>query len=533
MGNLDLKFYWAVFLRRLPYFLVIVAFLTAVGVTVAMILPPVYTSSASMLVEPQRIPGDLAQSTATVDPYEQAQIIEQRLMTRANLLELAKRVGMYEGVEPPMSANAMVGDIAKRITFIGFTPDETRAPGTPGATILGVSFAAPTGEFANKGANELVSLILEENVKLRQGRASDTLEFFQNEVARLSAELEEQSARIAAFKTENFEALPDSLEERRNRQILEQERLIALEREEAALRNQRATVVWVFERTGRSATMTSLSPEEEQLDALRSELVQARTIYAASSPRIRMLENQLAGLEQLVEEQRAERAVPGADGSPAEPASGLELELAPIDARLEFIQEDKAAIEKTLAELSASIQATPQNEMQLAALERELANTQAQYDAAVANVGQAQVGERIEVMAKGERFSLIEPPNQPRSPSSPNRKLIAAAGMVGGIGAGFGFIVLMEMLNHSIRRPVELTAKLGIEPFATVPYIRTPGEVRRKRTLIGAALAAIAVGIPAALFAINAYYMPLDLLADEAMSKVGLGAGAEDAAPTP
>ena len=29
MGNLDLKFYWAVFLRRLPYFLVIVAFLTA------------------------------------------------------------------------------------------------------------------------------------------------------------------------------------------------------------------------------------------------------------------------------------------------------------------------------------------------------------------------------------------------------------------------------------------------------------------------------------------------------------------------
>ena len=170
----------------------------------------------------------------------------------------------------------------------------------------------------------------------------------------------------------------------------------------------------------------------------------------------------------------------------------------------------------------------------LAGLERELTNTQNQYNAAVANVGQAQVGERIEVLSKGERFSLIEQPNMPRKPSSPNRKLIAAAGMVGGIGAGFGLILLMEMLNHSIRRPVELTAKLGIEPFATVPYIRTPGEVRRKRSLIVAgALALIAVAIPALLFAINTYYMPLDVLTDEALAKVGIASDAEDAAPAP
>ena len=60
MPNLDLRYALAVFLRRLPYFLVITAFLTAIGVTVAFILPPVYKSSASMLVESQQIPGDLA-----------------------------------------------------------------------------------------------------------------------------------------------------------------------------------------------------------------------------------------------------------------------------------------------------------------------------------------------------------------------------------------------------------------------------------------------------------------------------------------
>ena len=120
-----------------------------------MILPPAYRSTASMLVEPQQIPDELAETTVAVDPYEQAQIIEQRLMTRANLLELAERVGLYAD-QPEMSANAIVGDMRSRIEFIGFEPDVTRRPGMPGATIIGVAFEAPTAELANKGANELV-----------------------------------------------------------------------------------------------------------------------------------------------------------------------------------------------------------------------------------------------------------------------------------------------------------------------------------------------------------------------------------------
>ena len=225
MANLDVKFYWAVFLRRLPYFLVIAALLLAVALTTAFILPPVYRSTASMLVEPQQIPGDLAQSMVPVNPYEQAQIIEQRLMTRANMLDLADRVGLYAD-QPEMSANAIVGDMRTRIEFIGFTPDPTVRPDTPGATIIGIAFAAPNAELANKGANELVSLVLQENMRLRTGRAGDTLEFFQSEVDRLAGELEKKSAQIAEFKTANVTALPDSMTARRAQQEREQQRLL-------------------------------------------------------------------------------------------------------------------------------------------------------------------------------------------------------------------------------------------------------------------------------------------------------------------
>ena len=63
MGQLDLKFYLSIFLRRLPYFLVIAAFISAIGIAVASILPPIFRSSATILVESPQIPDELARST--------------------------------------------------------------------------------------------------------------------------------------------------------------------------------------------------------------------------------------------------------------------------------------------------------------------------------------------------------------------------------------------------------------------------------------------------------------------------------------
>jgi hypothetical protein len=83
---------------------------------------------------------------------------------------------------------------------------------------------------------------------------------------------------------------------------------------------------------------------------------------------------------------------------------------------------------------------------------------------------------------------------------------------MGGLGAALGFIVLWEMLNRSIRRPVELSQHLGIQPIITIPYIRTAGERRWRRWLVVAALLFIIVAIPLILLIIDSQYAPLDQL---------------------
>ena len=116
MGNLDLKYYLAVFWRRFPYFLLVTALISAIGLALAAILPPVYRSTATLLVEMPQIPDDLAQSTVPVSPIEQIQIIEQRLTTRATLLDLASRFGVHAD-HADMSTDDIVEDMRARVSF--------------------------------------------------------------------------------------------------------------------------------------------------------------------------------------------------------------------------------------------------------------------------------------------------------------------------------------------------------------------------------------------------------------------------------
>jgi uncharacterized protein involved in exopolysaccharide biosynthesis len=128
----------------------------------------------------------------------------------------------------------------------------------------------------------------------------------------------------------------------------------------------------------------------------------------------------------------------------------------------------------------------------------------------------------IEALAKGQRISIIEQAIAPREPQSPNRPLIAFGGLAGGVGLGLGVVLLLELLNTAIRRPQDLITKLGITPFATLPLMRTPEQVRRRRAIILAVFALLVLAIPAGLWALDTYYRPLDQLLDQVRSRLAM-----------
>lgn len=507
----DLKFYFSLFWRRLHYFLVISIAVSAIGLTMAYTLPPVYRAEARLLVEAPQITA----STVQAESSELLQIIRQNILTRNNLLEMSRRFDIHaSSSDSDMSPDEIVRDMRKRMTFS--LPVPQRGSGGS-ASFVTISFSAPNAAMSATVTNEVVTQFLQQNVALRTSATAETLDFFKQEVARLDDELAQQGGKILQFKLEHKDALPDGLDFRRSRQATLQERLLGIERDLAGLRDRRERMVSLFERTGNVDLLAeSLSPEEERLRAMEAELASALVIYSEQNPTVVNLRAQVGALKKSIGGQVNSDTLGGED------LSLLDLQLSDLDGQIDVLELQKSGAEAELEVLIAAIDATPTNAVTLGTLERDYENIRVLYNGAAAEFAAARTGDRVESQSRGQRIVVVEQAVQPDEPSSPNRKKIAAASLGAGIGLGVGFIVLLELLNTAIRRPAEISTHLGIKPFATIPHIRTKRQRGRRRFIIGSALLFVAVGIPLALYLLHVYYLPMDMLVDRALEKIGL-----------
>ena len=91
----DLRFYLSLLPRRLPVMAVLFLVSSIASVIIAQRLPPMYSTSATLLVESPQISEDLVRSTVQVTASEQLQVIQQRLLTRSNLLDIAREVTVF------------------------------------------------------------------------------------------------------------------------------------------------------------------------------------------------------------------------------------------------------------------------------------------------------------------------------------------------------------------------------------------------------------------------------------------------------
>lgn len=509
--NLDLSYYFAVFVRRLPYFLVISALVSAASIATAFLLPAVYQSNSLLLVESPQIPGELAAPTVQAAALEKLQTVENRLMTRANLIDIAQRLKVFSDL-PSMTPDDIVQSMRDNTRIM-------KSAGKGEATIMTIQFSGESGPIAAGVVNEYVTLILKEDASLRTKNAEDTVDFFEQQVKTLSAQLDQMSAKILDFQNKNSDALPTTLAYRLTQQSTIQGKIDAADQAIIQLEDQKKRLIAIFESTGQvsNATGAALTPEARQLAQLNDQLTQSLGVLAPTHPKIKLLEAQIGQLEIIVKNQTP---LPANSTDPA--ASMLDVQIADIDSRVAIASQQRDQMLEQMNKLQETIDRTPANQIALDALNRDYANVQQQYNTAVARQAQAAAGETIEVQAKGEKISVIDAAAVPTDPFSPNRVLIAGGGTAFGMLLGIAVIVLMELLNRSVRRPADIVRAFGITPIVSIPYMLTPGETMRRRSVFAGCMIVAVAGIPAVLYGVHVFYQPLDILLEKAAATVGI-----------
>ena len=531
--ELSIRDYLSILRRRIWILTLPLVIFSVIGVAVANTLPARFQSEGTILIESQQIPEDLVRSTVTGLANERVRVVQQRVMTRQNLLGIIREFDLY-GDRGTMSQSAKIATLRRNISIGMVTARQGRGSTT---FAINVGFEDESPDLALRVTNELVTLFLDENVRTRTQRATETTEFLRGQADELQQELETPEAQLATYKQENSGALPeqlrlhlDMLERARNQLRTVETELKSYEGELRflAIEKQAAETRFLSSALPTSAPIAPQTPQQE-LERLEFELARLRVRYSDQHPDVLAVRQQIAALEMSIDSSRLTTGVEETENDSDSPLNSdetldptlarIETSIEMLNTRVETQTEFRTQLLRQISDLESRVARTPDVELALSNLTRDLENTRAKYEELRAKERAAQLSQNLEEDKKAERFILLEPPVRPEAPSSPNRLLIAAVGPVVGGAIGAGLLILIELLFGRVTRPVVLAKLMGEPPFAVIPRIETDEDVRRKRTGY-AIVGSVALAILASVAATHFLVMPLDDLLTTAISFV-------------
>ena len=163
--------YAAIIKRRKYYILIPFLAIVIVAAIVACVLPPIYKSTTTILIEGQQIPSDLVRSTVPTVVEEVIQTITQQIMSRSKLLEIVKRFDLYNDLRERETTEEIIERMREDINLEMISAEviDQRTGKASIATIaFSLSYEWKDPSKVQKVANTLASLYLEQNLKDRE-----------------------------------------------------------------------------------------------------------------------------------------------------------------------------------------------------------------------------------------------------------------------------------------------------------------------------------------------------------------------------
>jgi len=526
--QLTLPDYLSILRRRAWSLGIAFIFILALAIGIALLVPPVFESTATILVESQQIPTELIQASNTGFADERIEVIKQRVLTRDNLLHIINKYGVFDHDSKHYTPSEMIDEMRSLITVETISADLQGKQQGKSTIAFKLSFDHRYPELAYKVANELVTLFLEENVKARTERATETTEFLADEANKLKLDLEKLENAVATYKQQNGQALPEHAELRMDMVQRTESELKDVEREYKSTQAELhfLDIELASAKAGMGATAASAAIGQnpaQELEQLKSKYAEMATTYKETHPDLQALKRKIAALETGTRQSGAK----GAGAAPVPAMTETDLITAKVHAKinaanasLASLAQQQKSLHGKIGQLEHEIIQSPQVERGLIGLLRDHDNAKRKYEEVRAKQMNAQMAENLESEKKAERFALLEPPLMPDKPIKPDRKKMVVMGFFLALAGSGGMMMALETIDKRLRGTQALTLAMGQSPLVVIPYITTQAETRRRKYALVVVLIAMASSMVLVLLALQFFYMPLDLLLVKVLARL-------------
>jgi succinoglycan biosynthesis transport protein ExoP len=468
-----------------------IAGLTALAVLLlaywaAMALPNIYTSYATVLVEPQSVNEKIVQAgVRDSDINERLHIMSAQILSRPRLSAIIDKVGLYKQESTYMLREEVIGLMRSRIRVEPVIPELERQQVRSRDVAINefqIFFDDYDGKTARDVAQLLANDFIESHIDSRVVVSQKGLEFIQGELARLAEQIQDVEGQIAKVKNENSGKLPEDLDPNQRRL----ERLLG-DRAIAQREMAEATSDEAFYRSQVAQAALFAAPNDDasparRLDLLKLSLTDMRSRgYTEKHPDIVKTKAEIEELAKAVAAMKQHNA-DEPSGSLVEQQAQASLKRATL--RREQAQAEIERLQDLADEVQGLINATPAVAEQLDALKREYEHLFSSFQDFSKRQLEASVQAQLERRQLGEQFRVIEAAFIAPGPSSPNRVVIIVLGAVFGLFFGAGVGLLLEVRDRSPHDARQLQARIELPVLATIPQIWLEGDrvlLRRRR----------------------------------------------------
>ena len=519
--------YFTILKRRKFAFGTPFVLILTVAILLAYMLPAVYRSEAMILIERQEIPSDLVETTVTGFVQERIEGISKTLLTRENLWNIAEKYDLYPGYRSKENHFEVVTKLRDNITIdmVDVKANE------PGQVRQGMATIAFTVAFESEDpyqtqavSNELASLFIEENKRLRSQHTEEVSNFLVAEGERLNKQITELEIKLADFKQAQQSKLPElmklnlTLYEKTDNEIERtKEEIRALDDRITALQAELAITKPnqdIFNDSGRKVLtgderlslltaeylrlstrytaqhpdliklrreIESLSGESnvsgvtaliEKLTVLKDQLSKAKQQYSADHPDVLSLQKAVAGVERGLQTASVTSQSSRISSAPDNPRYvSLRTQLDAAVGNLKSEKAKLAQLNEKLQEYETRLFQTPAVERDYKLLTRDYDNATKKYNEIKDKQGEARLAMDLESSSKGQRFTIVQPAYLPNSPERPNRLGIALLGFLLACAGGVGLVTIKEYMDRTIYSSRDLMTVFRAPPLVTVPYI--------------------------------------------------------------
>jgi len=468
--------------RRAGLIAVIAGGILLAAYWISMALANQYTSSATIFVQPQAVAQSLVEaSVGQEDLTRRINLMTAQILSRPRLSRLIDDLDLYPEESKTMLREEVIELMREHIRVEPVLPEmQSRSRREQPVNTFQVFYTARSPVVAAEVAQRLANDFIKEHIEDRVEMTQKSLEFLQAEEARLVERGREVDAEISRIKSENAQRLPEDMHA--NQRVLERH-LVALQAARRELSLARSDVAFWESQVLNVAALdnprddASPSRRLQMLKLARAEM-ESRG-FTEKHPDIIKNKAEMEALEEQIaaaagESESEEVALNAAQQTAEGQRRRAELQVAASEAEIEKLEE-------TILQVEARLAQTPAVAEQLESLEREhqsLSRSLGEFDR---RRQEAAVHVNLERRQLGEQFRVLEPAFPPVGPSSPNRILILAIGLVAGVGLGVMAAVLLETSDSSFHDASGLQGSVDLPVLASIPEILLESDLADRR----------------------------------------------------